>query len=183
MTKNRLETFTNGVLAIVLTILVLELHLPNTDHSLNALTTLAPQFFAYIFSFILISTMWVNHHYLFLKVNSITNITLWLNINLLFWSSILPATTAWVGSDINAHVPATLYAVNIVCYNISFGLLREHISRHAKLIKSRTSLEWLSLAINLLSLAITLWWPPFVFIGLISNVLLWTFPHFITHKK
>jgi len=183
MKKDRLEAFTDGVLAIVLTILVLEIHLPATDHTLNALVAIAPEFLAYVFSFILIATMWVNHHYLFLQVNQINNRVIWANISLLFWSTILPATTAWVGTDIYSQTAAIVYAINIVLYNIAFAFLRESVTKINTIIKPKRGTELLSFAINLLTLGVTFFWPPFVFIGLSTNVLLWAIPHLITTQN
>ncbi|KRM71787.1 TMEM175 family protein [Lacticaseibacillus brantae] len=182
MKKERLEAFTDGVLAIVLTILVLEIHLPATDHTPRALIEIAPEFLAYVFSFILIATMWVNHHYLFLQVNRINNRVIWANIILLFWSTILPATTAWVGTDIHSQTAAIVYAINIVFYNIAFAFLRESVTRINTIIKPKRGTELLSFGINILTLGVTLFWPPFVFIGLITNVLLWALPHLVTDK-
>lgn len=94
MKKERFEAFTDAVIAIILTILVLEIHLPDDNHSWQALTAMAPQFFAYLLTFIFIATMWVNHHFLFSQVTVINNQNIWINIGQLFFASLLPATTA-----------------------------------------------------------------------------------------
>lgn len=180
MKKERFEAFSDAVLAIVLTILVLEIHLPSDDHSLQALIEIAPEFLAYVFSFILIATMWVNHHYLFSQVKTINNRIIWTNIVLLFWSSLLPATTAWIGTDIHSQIAAVLYAINIVFYNISFAFLRDSVTASNTIVKPKRVTEWVSFGINVLTLIITFFWPPFVFIGLITNVLLWAMPHLVT---
>ncbi len=183
MKKDRFEAFTDAVIAIILTILVLEIRLPTNNHSLSALIDIAPQFFAYIFSFILISTMWVNHHNLFMQVKTINNQTLWLNIILLFWSSLLPSTTAWIGTSMMSRVPAVLYALNVTLYNLSFGMLRENVIKYNKIIKARRKLERVSFLINIISLLGTFFWSPLVFIGLIINVLLWSLPHIFTNNN
>lgn len=181
MKKERFEAFTDAVIAIVLTILVLEIHLPDDNHAVSALIHIAPQFMAYVFTFLFISIMWINHHYLFLGSAKINNTTLWLNIFLLFWTSLLPATTAWIGSDIHARVPAILYAINIIFYNIAFGLLRENVTKLNPKTETRRQLEWISFLINLFTLIFTYIYPPFVFIGITVNIIVWTIPHF-THQ-
>lgn len=183
MKKERFEAFTDAVIAIVLTILVLELHLPNNDHSWQALVNIAPNFLAYIFTFLFISIMWVNHHYLFLKVKTINNATLWLNIALLFWTSLLPATTAWMGSDLHSRTAAILYATNIILYNVSFAFLRENVTRLTPDIDTRRPLEWISFFINFVTLLIAYFFPPFVFVGISINILVWTATHFTNHHN
>ncbi|GEK29101.1 TMEM175 family protein [Furfurilactobacillus siliginis] len=179
MKKERFEAFTDAVIAIVLTILVLEIHLPDDNHSLSALVHIAPQFMAYVFTFLFISIMWINHHYLFLNVTEINNNTLWLNIFLLFWTSLLPATTAWIGTDIHARIPAILYAINIILYNVAFGLLRENVTKLNPAIEARRYLEWISFLINLFTLLLTYVYPPLVFAGITVDIIIWTIPHFI----
>ncbi|APX71478.1 TMEM175 family protein [Companilactobacillus allii] len=184
MKKERFEAFTDAVLAIILTILTLELRLPEDNHSINALISVVPQFVTYIFTFLSISTMWINHHYLFVHVKEIDNRILWYNIILLFWVSLLPATTAWVGSDILARVPAILYAVNILLYNMSFAFLRNSVTKKVadtksgKIINRTKNLEWISFFINFISLLITFFIPPFVFVGITINMILWSISNF-----
>lgn len=189
MKKERFEAFTDAVIAIVLTILVLELHLPNNDHSWQALVNIAPNFLAYIFTFLFISIMWVKHHYLFLKVKTINNATLWLNIALLFWTSLLPATTAWMGSDLHSRVAAILYTINFIFYNISFAFLRRNVTHLTPEIDTRQSLEWTSLLewisflINLVTLLTAYFLPPFVFVGISINILIWAATHFTNYHN
>lgn len=184
MKKERFEAFTDAVLAIILTILTLELRLPENNHTISALITIVPQFVTYIFTFLSIATMWINHHYLFVHVKEIDNKILWYNIILLFWVSLLPATTAWVGSDILARVPAILYAVNILLYNVSFAFLRNSVTRKIEETHSRRNmnktknLEWISFLINFVSLVITFFIPPFVFVGITMNMILWSIANF-----
>lgn len=180
MKKERFEAFTDAVIAIILTILVLEIHLPSDDHSLHAFITIAPQFFSYILTFIFISTMWVNHHFLFMKVKKIDNKVIWVNILQLFWSSLLPATTAWMGSDINSVISSSLYVINVILFNVTTSYLRDTVIKlNPEIAPGMNHLrksERVSFVINTLTLLITLFYPPFPFIGLSFNILLWMLP-------
>ena len=178
MKKERFEAFTDAVIAIILTILVLEIHLPNDNHSWQALIAMTPQFGAYVLTFIFIATMWVNHHYMFSEVKVINNQTIWLNILLLFFASLLPATTAWFGTDIFSRVAGVLYVMNMVLYNIVTALLSRqvvklnHITDMGNLLQS----ERLSFVINTVTLVVTVFYPPFLFLGLLVNILVWFAP-------
>lgn len=178
MKKERFEAFTDAVIAIILTILVLEIHLPSDDHSWHALVAMAPQFGAYVSTFIFIATMWVNHHYMFSEVTVINNQTIWLNILLLFFASLLPATTAWFGSDIFSRVAGVLYVLNMVVFNLVTALLRRqvvqlnHITDMGNLLRSEIG----SFIVNSITLVVTFFYPPFLFLGLLINILVWFAP-------
>src|SRR6185437_7480592 len=98
MKKGRLEAFTDGVVAIIITIMVLELKVPHGD-SLQALVPLLPVFLSYILSFVYIGIYWNNHHHMLYVVDSINGSVLWANLNLLFWLSLIPFATAWMGDN------------------------------------------------------------------------------------
>ncbi|MGR3742004.1 TMEM175 family protein [Companilactobacillus sp. DQM5] len=180
MKKERFEAFTDAVIAIILTILVLEIHLPNNDHTIRAFIKIAPQFFSYVLTFIFISTMWINHHFIFLEVKRIDNRILWINILLLFWASLLPATTAWMGSDINSVISSSLYVINVILFNITTAQLRDFtISLNPEISNKVSHLRYserISLFINIGTLFITFFYPPFPFIGLSLNIFLWALP-------
>ena len=95
MTSNRLEAFSDGVLAIIITILVLELHLPE-GNDFHALRDIGPQLLAYVLSFVYVGIYWNNHHHLFQAVDRVNGPTLWANLHLLFWLSLLPFANRWV---------------------------------------------------------------------------------------
>lgn len=101
MHKGRLEAFSDGVLAIVLTIMVLELKVPHGE-TIGALRPLLPVFLSYVLSFVYIAIYWNNHHHLFQAVRRVSGPVLWANLHLLFWLSLLPFVTAWVGEN---HFP------------------------------------------------------------------------------
>ncbi|AWI40530.1 TMEM175 family protein [Lactiplantibacillus plantarum] len=175
MRTDRFEAFTDAVLAIVLTLLVLEIKLPSHDGTLAALVGIVPQFMAYVVTFVFIATIWVNHHFLFSRVTIINNQILWINILALFWTSLLPATTAWLGANIMLPVPAVLYSFNVLMFNITMLILRNMVvnatqtTRHAALNRH----ERLSLIINTFTLIIAFWLPPFSFIGLAIDLIIW----------
>src|SRR5436305_3353508 len=98
MTKGRLEAFSDGVIAIIITIMVLELKVPHGDH-LTALRPLLPVFLSYVLSFIYVAIYWNNHHHLFHSTKQVTGGILWANLHLLFWLSLFPFATGWMGEN------------------------------------------------------------------------------------
>lgn len=177
--KERFEAFTDAVIAIILTILVLELKLPENNHSTQALLKVLPQFAAYIMTFIFIATMWVNHHFLFAQAKGVTNQIIWTNFIWLFIASLLPATTAWLGSDIYARTSAILYVLNVILFNLATLLLRRQVTSKNNLsnMQNLGYKEHISLTVNVLTLIITWLFPPFPFVGLIINIIVWLMPH------
>ncbi|HEY0456722.1 MAG TPA: TMEM175 family protein, partial [Verrucomicrobiae bacterium] len=108
MQKNRLEAFSDGVLAIIITIMVLELKVPD-GVGLEALKPKAPVFLSYLLSFIYVGIYWNNHHHMFHSTRLVTGGILWANLHLLFWLSLFPFTTAWVGENHLAATPTAVY--------------------------------------------------------------------------
>ena len=105
MGKDRLAAFSDGVIAIIITIMVLELKIPHgTDWA--ALEAVAPSFFTYVLSFVYLAIYWNNHHHLLHTVQRVDGLILWANSHLLFWLSIIPAATAWMGQNLAAPVPS-----------------------------------------------------------------------------
>jgi uncharacterized membrane protein len=123
MGKNRLEAFSDGVLAIVITIMVLELKVVH-DSSLEALTKIIPTFLSYVLSFIYLGIYWNNHHHLLHTLNKISGSILWANLHLLFWLSLIPFTTAWMGENNFAPAPAAIYGVVMLMAAIAFFILQ-----------------------------------------------------------
>ena len=105
MSRNRLEAFSDGVIAIIITIMVLELRVPSGS-TLSALRPLAPVFLSYLLSFVFIGIYWSNHHHLLQVVEHVSGRVLWANLHLLFWLSLTPFVTAWVGQYYFASTPA-----------------------------------------------------------------------------
>jgi uncharacterized membrane protein len=110
MVKGRLEAFSDGVIAIIITIMVLELKIPH-ESDLAALRLLIPTFLSYVLSFVHIGIYWNNHHHLFQAVRQVNGSTLWANLHLLFWLSLFPFVTAWMGENHFAALPVALYGV------------------------------------------------------------------------
>ncbi len=108
MTKGRLEAFSDGVLAIIITIMVLELKVPH-EATLDALGPLIPVFGSYVLSFVILGTYWNNHHHMLQAAQVINGRALWANLHLLFWLSLFPFGTAWMGENSFAAVPTAIY--------------------------------------------------------------------------
>ncbi len=122
MEKNRLEAFSDGVMAIILTIMVLELKAPH-EASWNALQPLMGKFGAYIISFIYIGIYWNNHHHMLQLSRKVSGRVLWANLHLLFWLSLVPFATHWVGETSFGKVPVAVYGVLLLMAGISFQIL------------------------------------------------------------
>ena len=122
MTSNRLEAFSDGVIAIIITIMVLELRPPH-EISLSALRPLLPVFISYLMSFIFIGIYWNNHHHLMQAVESVNGAVLWANLHLLFWLSLTPFVTAWIGATRFASWPVALYGVVLLLSAIAYYIL------------------------------------------------------------
>jgi len=123
MKTTRIEAFSDGVIAILITIMVLELKAPH-DPTPASLAGMWPTFFAYVLSFIIIAIYWVNHHHLIHLVTTVDSVILWANINLLFWISLIPWVTVYLGDNHALPFPVALYAAVSVAGAISFYLLR-----------------------------------------------------------
>jgi uncharacterized membrane protein len=128
MSRGRLEAFSDGVLAIVITIMVLELKAPPGD-TLEALVPLAPAFLAYLLSFLYVGIYWNNHHHLMHTVKSVTGGIMWANMHLLFWLSLFPAVTAWAGKYPRSPWPAAVYGVALLAAAIGWLVLQRAIIR------------------------------------------------------
>ena len=128
MSKARLETFTDGVIAILITIMVLELRVPH-GADWSALRPLVPLLLSYAMSFIFLGIYWNNHHHMFQVTEQVTSATLWANLHLLFWLSLLPFTTAWVDTTGFARTPVTSYGVNLLAAGLAYVVLQRVIIR------------------------------------------------------
>ncbi len=128
MKTNRLEAFSDGVLAIVITIMVLELKVPHAP-DLAALFSLWPVFLSYVLSFIYIGIYWNNHHHMLQAVHRVTGRNLWANLHLLFWLSLIPFVTGWMGENHFATWPVALYGVILLCAACAYWLLQRSLIR------------------------------------------------------
>jgi uncharacterized membrane protein len=126
MTKNRLEAFSDGVIAIIITIMALELKVPHGE-SLAALEPLLPVLLSYILSFIYIGIYWNNHHHMLHTCERVTGGMLWANLHLLFWLSLLPAATGWMGENHFAAIPSAVYGAVLLAAAIAYWILQHAI--------------------------------------------------------
>jgi len=122
MGKGRLEAFSDGVIAIIITIMVLELKVPHGEEW-ETLIPLLPVFFSYVLSFVNVGIYWNNHHHLFQAVHRIDGRVLWANLHLLFWLSLIPFATAWMGENNFAAQPVALYGVMLLLAACAYTLL------------------------------------------------------------
>src|ERR1051325_202563 len=127
MEKNRLEAFSDGVLAIIITIMVLELKVPHHAVELSALEPMLPTFLSYLLSFVYVGIYWNNHHHMLHATGKVTGPVLWANLHLLFWLSLFPFVTGWMGENHFAAVPTALYGVVLLMAAIAYYLLEQTI--------------------------------------------------------
>jgi uncharacterized membrane protein len=119
MGKGRLEAFSDGVLAIIITIMVLELHAPH-ETDIAALRPLLPVLLSYVLSFVFLGIYWNNHHHMLTCTRRVTGAILWANLHLLFWLSLVPFVTAWMGKHPRASTPTALYGVVLLMTGIAY---------------------------------------------------------------
>jgi len=182
MTKTRLEAFSDGVIAIIITIMVLELKVPH-ESSLHALAELRYVFISYILSFVFVGIYWGNHHHLLHTVHHVNSKIIWANMGLLFFLSLIPFTTAWMGENHFDEIPVAVYAVNLLFCAISYFILQKtimaHYTHNSKLIEALKKLEkkgMISLLLYLISVPCALFFPlvaAFIFVGI---AILWIIP-------
>jgi len=128
MQKERLTAFTDGVVAVIITIMVLELKPPEgTD--LAALARLAPTFLSYVLSFIYVAIYWNNHHHFFSLVEHVDGAVLWANLHLLFWLSLIPFTTAWMGQHYQAVLPTAVFGLSLLAPALAWWVMQAAIIR------------------------------------------------------
>ena len=137
MTKTRLEAFSDGVIAIIVTIMVLEIKVPH-ESTPAALLRLWPVFMSYLLSFVFICIYWGNHHHLLHTVHHVNSNIIWSNMHLLFWLSLVPFTTGWMGENHFDELPVALYAVNLLLCAIAYYILQKTIMKHHPLSEKLT---------------------------------------------
>ena len=126
MSSGRLEAFSDGVIAIIITIMVLELKVPHGE-AFDALVPLIPVLLSYVLSFVYVGIYWNNHHHMLHACDAVTGRILWANLHLLFWLSLFPVTTAWVGENHMAPAPTALYGVVLLMAAIAYWILQQII--------------------------------------------------------
>ncbi|GAB3268768.1 TMEM175 family protein [Sinomonas notoginsengisoli] len=158
METTRVEAFSDGVLAIAITIMVLELKTPQTP-DLHGLLSVLPTLLTYVLSFVYIGIYWTNHHHLMNLTQRVDGASLWGNLNLLFWLSVVPFTTRWMDESTLATLPVLVYGVNLLGAAVSYSILQRRLvhvqgaeSRLARAIRNDTKGKW-SMALYVLGCA------------------------------
>ncbi len=155
MNKSRLEAFSDGVLAIIITIMVLELHVPR-GVELAVLRPLLPVFGSYVLSFLYVGIYWNNHHHMFHSTHQVSGGVLWANLHLLFWLSLFPFTTGWMGQNHLAPIPTAVYGVVLLMAGIAYYILQHAIIAQqgpSSLLAAAIGRDWKGKASPLLYLA------------------------------
>jgi uncharacterized membrane protein len=129
MTKGRLEAFSDGVLAIIITIMVLEMKAPRHAPDFADLRPLVPLFLSYVLSFVYVGIYWNNHHHLFQVAQRVNGGILWANLHLLFWLSLIPFVTSWMGESDFAAAPVALYGVALLMASVAYYILQLTVVR------------------------------------------------------
>ena len=177
MTKGRIEAFSDAVIAIVMTIMVLELKVPH-DPNWSALRPLLPVFLSYVLSFVYLGIYWNNHHHLFQAVQSVKGPVLWANMHLLFWLSLIPFATAWMGENHFSATPTALYGIVLLACAMAYsilvhGLMRQHGRESVihkaigKDAKGNLSVICYCLAVGMAYIAAPVSWAIYIFVALI----------------
>jgi uncharacterized membrane protein len=144
MGKNRLEAFSDGVLAIIITIMVLELKVPHGE-TFDALLPLVPTFLSYVLSFVYLGIYWNNHHHMLHAATRVTGTMLWANLHLLFWLSLFPFATGWMGENHFAPMPSALYGMVLLMAAIAYWVLEQAIiasEGSASLLRRAVGRDW-----------------------------------------
>lgn len=181
MGKNRLEAFSDGVIAIIITIMVLELKVPH-GADWDTLAPLGPVFLGYVLSFIYVGIYWNNHHHLLHAITKVNGRVLWANLHLLFWLSLIPFVTGWMGENHFGKAPVALYGVVLTMCSLAYLLLeRVLISVHGTQSALAQAVgndrkAWLSIATYMTGVALT-WLHPWLSVALYALVaVMWFIP-------
>jgi uncharacterized membrane protein len=144
MGKNRLEAFSDGMIAIIITVMVLEMKVPHGE-DVAALVPVIPVFLSYVLSFLYLGIYWNNHHHMLHAAQKVTGPMLWANLHLLFWLSLIPFTTGWMGENHFAAAPTALYGVVLLMAAVAYWLLQQLIIASqgpASLLKKAVGSDW-----------------------------------------
>src|SRR5690242_12570853 len=181
MSKGRLEAFSDGVIAIIITIMVLEMKVPHGD-GLEELVPLLPVFFSYVLSFVYVGIYWNNHHHMLHACTVVTGPMLWANLHLLFWLSLFPFATGWMGQNHFAAAPTALYGVVLLMAAIAYYLLEQSVIRAQgpeSILKQAVGRDWkgkVSPVLYLVAIVVTPRWPWIADTVFVAAALLWLVP-------
>ena len=181
MKSGRLEAFSDGVLAIIITIMVLELEAPE-ETTFEALLPKLPIFLSYVLSFIYVGIYWNNHHHLFQITERVNGKILWANLHLLFWLSLIPFTTSWIGENHLTEIPVAVYGINLLLAAIAYNLLQSTIIKEhgegfaLKKILGKAKKEKLSLLIYLIGIVLSFFTPVGAMTCFVIAAMIWLVP-------
>ncbi len=181
MNKNRLEAFSDGVIAIIITIMVLEMKVPHGD-DLKAIAPLIPVFLSYVLSFVYVGIYWNNHHHMLHAGTRVTGGILWANLHLLFWLSLFPFVTGWMGENHFAAVPSAFYGGVLLAAAIAYSVLQQTIiaaQGSESPLGAAIGSDWkgkLSPVLYLLGIVSTLLWPWVAQVLYVVVALMWLVP-------
>jgi uncharacterized membrane protein len=181
MNKNRLEAFSDGVIAIIITIMVLELKTPH-ESNLHSLIPLWPFFLSYVLSFIYVGIYWNNHHHMLHLCNKVTGGVLWANLHLLFWLSLIPFTTGWMGESHFSQTPSALYGSVLLMAAVAYWILQNQIisiQGNQSVLKQAIGNDWkgkLSPVIYVTAIALSFWTPNASLVLYMLVALIWLVP-------
>ena len=180
MKPNRLEAFTDGVLAIIITIMVLELKSPE-EPTIKSLLNRLPLFISYVISFMYVGIYWNNHHHLFQATKKINGKILWANLHLLFWLSLIPFATSWIGKNHEATIPLAAYGLVLIMCALAYTIMQNQIFRceENEILKKAIGRDWkgkVSLVLYILGIILS-FFNPWLAIGCYVIVaFLWLIP-------
>jgi uncharacterized membrane protein len=182
MTKSRLEAFSDGVIAIIITIMVLELKIPH-EATFAALGKLIPVALSYLMSFIYIAIYWGNHHHLLHTVHHVTSGIIWSNMGLLFSLSLIPFTTGWMGENHFDHIPLAVYSMNLMLCAVAFYFLQASIMKHHKIttklidaLKKQERKGIISLLLYIVSIFTAFYTPWITALLIVGTAVWWVIP-------
>ena len=181
MTKNRLEAFSDGVIAIIITIMVLELKVPH-DASPAALLHLLPVFLSYVLSFVYVAIYWNNHHHMIHAAHKVDGAVLWANMHLLFWLSLIPFVTGWMGENHFEPLPVALYSGVLLMAGVAYFILAKALvslhgpESHLALALGRDHKGLISLIGYVLATACAYWLPIVAGVLVIAIAIMWLIP-------
>ncbi|WP_426113841.1 TMEM175 family protein [Massilia sp. PWRC2] len=181
MGKSRLEAFSDGVIAIIITIMVLELKVPH-GAAFDDLIPLLPVFGSYVLSFIYVGIYWNNHHHMLHLVHTISGATLWANLHLLFWLSLIPFVSAWMGEHQFAAAPVAAYGAILLMCAVAYLILARVLTRHQpanRALADAIGMDrkgWLSIALYIAGIALSLPLPLIGFLLYVVVAIMWLVP-------
>ncbi|MEO8613132.1 MAG: TMEM175 family protein [Chloroflexota bacterium] len=195
--KNRLEAFSDGTFAIILTILVLELHIPHLENNslqafLAGMSVLAPKLLSFLFSFFIIAIFWVNHHHIVHQIEKVDAKLLWLNIIWLFFACLFPFLTAFIGDYPGNPFVVALYPLNMACAAITLGAFWKYAFVDSNLApntltqeqkQKRIRQDRIATAVNIVSAALAFVWVPITLIIIIVMPFLFVVPELLSNRS